>query len=875
MIRTATSPDAIAAACWSHRADELATWTEKHLVNRRDRFGYYYQKRGKAHLATSKLENHGELTHDRLVRHFRATTTRDIVGLHAIGLVALDATLRQSYSLWGLVDIDCHKDGNADPIANERAAIAWHDTLVDLGFRPIVTQSSGAGGFHLRWIFDTPIVTRHVRQLGLWLVRGWKAQGLTGAPEVFPAQDEVTPSGNGSCGAWVRLYGRHHTRDHYTRVWAGQWLEGDEAIDEILSRWGDPAQLIPNEALAYQSCARAQPKPAVTVRSGEELDYNVKYAREALTYLKGNAADQHGKRFEDEYDPWIVTGMALFDLGPPGFQLWLEWSQTHAKYQPTGPFSCEEKWKTFTPAAGPHDVRLGTLFHYAKQAGWPGFPKPTLVWGTTQQQAGTAAPASARFPFSNCAPKLDSSGKVEGYEPREPAAMASYIRRQTGGWPKRKGETLFVMTRDHRVINLESTSEFFGVLSARADLFWMHGPNLISQEQFYDGLRKLYTTRYETIECTPHYPPVPTAYYAHPAIDANPTTKCLPQFLDFFNPETPQDRSLMHAAILTTFWGGPGGKRPAFFISGSEDDPQKNCGIGKSTFAQLVSNLSGGHIRLEAGSDFEKFITRLLSNEEGHKRVVLVDNVKRLKFNWPALEDFITSSVITGHALYTGEAQRPNLMTTFIIMNGGSLSKDLAQRVIPIRFARPTYNANWDCNVRDFIEKHRSDIISEAIADLKRDPGSLTADTRWTLWEHHVLNKCQHADECRKLIKDRTDLMDSEESDAYEFEQFIEKQLKDRTHDTDTDTIKIPTAIMAHWYSSYVNGPHGKPITPDVVTTTLKLKPLKRLLYKHEKTGRFWIWITLALREKLKQNPKCQFGSMELKPESVWTQTRP
>src|SRR5262249_20748810 len=57
-------------------------------------------------------------------------------------------------------------------------------------------------------------------------------------------------SHKGSFGNWVRLPGRHHTRDFWSRVWTGEeWVEGDEAIDLILTIAGDPVRLIPSSVI--------------------------------------------------------------------------------------------------------------------------------------------------------------------------------------------------------------------------------------------------------------------------------------------------------------------------------------------------------------------------------------------------------------------------------------------------------------------------------------------------------------------------------------------------------------------------------------------------------------------------------------------------
>jgi hypothetical protein len=86
-----------------------------------------------------------------------------------------------------------------------------------------------------------------------WLVADHATLGLAEAPETFPKQAAVAPPGQaGQFGNWLRLPGRHHTRDYWSRVWdadAGRWLGGNRAIDHILSIQGDDPGLIPADAL--------------------------------------------------------------------------------------------------------------------------------------------------------------------------------------------------------------------------------------------------------------------------------------------------------------------------------------------------------------------------------------------------------------------------------------------------------------------------------------------------------------------------------------------------------------------------------------------------------------------------------------------------
>jgi hypothetical protein len=158
-------------------------------------------------------------------------------------LVGLHSTSPDNTSRWGALDIDAHDGGTANPRANWAAALAWYGRLRDLGFTPLLTDSNGRGGFHLDAIFATPVPTPRVFAFLQWLIADHRRHGLAVAPETFPKQPAIKPGGYGN---WLRLPGRHHTRDHWSRVWDGRaWLEGEGAVEYILSLVGSPPSILP------------------------------------------------------------------------------------------------------------------------------------------------------------------------------------------------------------------------------------------------------------------------------------------------------------------------------------------------------------------------------------------------------------------------------------------------------------------------------------------------------------------------------------------------------------------------------------------------------------------------------------------------------
>ncbi|HEY1187147.1 MAG TPA: phage/plasmid primase, P4 family [Gemmata sp.] len=227
---------------WHARADELAEWAMVRIVNRSDRCGAYFVRDGKTstYTAPAKGPRSGHVDHRLLARHFRATDTAHVVGAHALGA--------DGCGKWAGVDIDAHPGTVADPVANERFARSVFERLVGIGFKPLLTESNGAGGYHVRALLADPVPGDRLFAFGRWLVRDSAKFGFAKPPEAFPKQpkiDDETKYGN-----WLRLPGRHHSREFWSRVWdGGAWLDGAAAVEHVLALTGDSPELIPAEAL--------------------------------------------------------------------------------------------------------------------------------------------------------------------------------------------------------------------------------------------------------------------------------------------------------------------------------------------------------------------------------------------------------------------------------------------------------------------------------------------------------------------------------------------------------------------------------------------------------------------------------------------------
>jgi hypothetical protein len=278
---------------WHNRAPELAAWTAERLVVRRDRYGEYVAEELIGKEYTRRDGSTGEygdirtsyesLSDARLVRHFRAQSRTDLTGL----LFADPNNLCKS----GALDIDQHGIDTVRAEANLTAALAWYRRLVHLGFGPLLTNSNGAGGYHLRVLLAKSIDAARIYHFMRSLRADHRHYGLDKPPEAFPKQADVRKCSKG-LGNWLRVPGRHHKRLYWSEVWDGfRWLEGMDAVDYILDLAGDDPDLIPE-----LPAAEPEPQRDTTGRShqftgGNLATYIGNYMRRLPNLAEGEGRD--------------------------------------------------------------------------------------------------------------------------------------------------------------------------------------------------------------------------------------------------------------------------------------------------------------------------------------------------------------------------------------------------------------------------------------------------------------------------------------------------------------------------------------------------------------------------------------------------------
>jgi hypothetical protein len=121
-------------------------------------------------------------------------------------------------------------------------------------------------------VFKDPAPTPVVFVFAQHLISNHSHLGLRETPETFPKQPRL--SENCRYGNWLRLPGRHHTREHWTAVWHdGTWLTGEAAIDRLISTTGDSASILAEWArtnpieTAPPAARTTQPMPSTERRA--------------------------------------------------------------------------------------------------------------------------------------------------------------------------------------------------------------------------------------------------------------------------------------------------------------------------------------------------------------------------------------------------------------------------------------------------------------------------------------------------------------------------------------------------------------------------------------------------------------------------------
>jgi hypothetical protein len=390
---------------------------------------------------------------------------------------------------------------------------------------------------------------------------------------------------------------------------------------------------------------------------------------------------------------------------------------------------------------------------------------------------------------------------------------------------------------------MEEAAETFAWIGGQLEhpVFWTNDGDDKTSRAVFDAYLRQQAEAFDAVEPFPHWPEFPRHFYHYPEVEGG-DGKAFDGLLDFYNPATTIDRSLIMANYITTLWGGPFGCRPAFLYEAAVGQEQGGRGVGKSAAAMGPGILLDGSIQVDPLADFKQIRTDLLSPSALTRRVALLDNVKKHKFSWAELESIITIDQIGGHRMYTGFASRPNTLTWIITLNNATLSKDLAQRCVIIRLNRSRYGSTWVGRVQAYIARHRWAIIGDILARLKAEKPTLVNFSRWGPWEQEVLACVPNPAACQKVIAMRQAEVDGDQEEADLIREAFADAIRRYLFDPDTAVLFIPSTDAADIYNLATRSS----FSPQQVTRHLQMLAIPELRkYKLDGKRRGFRWVGL------------------------------
>jgi hypothetical protein len=220
-----------AAASWATHAHELAEWTVRHLLNRTDQWAQYLPVEQRSYSRIVRIappkQMRGQvlLTSDLIARHYAGANVGHLIGVYAKS--------QENSSKWMSIDLGSYDaSAPASPAATLKAALAWYDTLKEQGFHPLLEDSSGRGDYHLWAVFGDKVDAGTAWMFGRALVGNYADLSLPAPPRIYPRRAQMESA---VFKDWLRLPGRHHSHNHWSKIWDGaRWLEGEAAVNAIL-----------------------------------------------------------------------------------------------------------------------------------------------------------------------------------------------------------------------------------------------------------------------------------------------------------------------------------------------------------------------------------------------------------------------------------------------------------------------------------------------------------------------------------------------------------------------------------------------------------------------------------------------------------------
>jgi hypothetical protein len=430
------------------------------------------------------------------------------------------------------------------------------------------------------------------------------------------------------------------------------------------------------------------------------------------------------------------------------------------------------------------------------------------------EKIGTATPRTSPKVSPRIRPVLANTrpvGKANSRKSRTakktenipPAEILRTIVVHTNGWPRCVAGTV-VMLREQELVPVVSEKQLFAQLYDAFDIQWSPAHSALSKGEFFHYVRT-HAEQFRDSSQFPHFPPIEGVLYVpRPAIEAHGTA--LEEFVEFFTPATHIDRHLITAFLMTLFWGGEAGQRPAFLIETNDTSANGGKGWGKTTLVQMAGALCGGHMSTSPNEPIKELKRRILNPGQGveHPRVVLFDNIRAKKLDSSDLESLVTESRISAHALYRGDLVVPNFMTVVLTSNGLVTQSDLAERIVTIRLGQPQHSGEWLDGIRTFVKEREQEIVADIghlLTGENSDP-SFNPSSRWSHWEKAVLAKLENPKAIADAIIKRRLGINSNSQDAEALLEF----LQGREHfsmPSHSKVVKIKNDTLYNWLKEF------------------------------------------------------------------------
>jgi hypothetical protein len=368
---------------------------------------------------------------------------------------------------------------------------------------------------------------------------------------------------------------------------------------------------------------------------------------------------------------------------------------------------------------------------------------------------------------------------------------------------------LYAIDRQTGILEQIKSARHLGVLIRRKDILLDFCPKLpfaLSLDDFFEALRQT-LPHYKSWSLFPKWPER-TSHLAIKKV-APAKTGSLSRLVDYFCPSRDVDRIFIKALFATVGWSNGAGLRPLFVIAGTGEDHDSDQGTGKSKLVHMLERLWGRGASIPQGMGPDRIIALLQSLGQSNVPIIKLDNIRDFASN-PILEAYITDEEISGYKLHHGFGSIKNDFTWVATGNSPHFNRDLANRTVLIKLARPKNPLpEWQETVERFIDDNREAILADVGHILTSS--SVVVETakdvaRWGPWLSAVLNKLD-PDAHKFMSMGQTELAASEDHLIFKdhLENYVSRYYRayksNVTVDSDKDCVFLSNNVIFDIYA--------------------------------------------------------------------------